>query len=565
MKNETVNILPIGGQAENGKSMYCVEVGQKIFIIDAGYRFPDLDKLGVDIVIPSFDYLISRKEDIVAIIITHAHDDAMAALPYLLNTIPGIPVYAPSLTADLIEQMVERFERHRRVDLKLAIKRVKRNGYAIIEGTRVEFFPVTHSIPGSIGVAIDTPQGYVVYGGEFIIDFGAPDGFKADLQKMMEIGKKGVLVLMAESSYARKLGYTSPKHKLTDKIEGLFEEATGRIIITSYAQNVVRTKEIIELTKKYHRRIVFYGRDKYDKTNSILRFSQNMREPVISVPERNLGKKENLGNARKDRNYVVLLSGATHNIYNDILDIVDGGDDLLKIREGDTFILASPVLPGTEKIANKCFNDLYKTDAKVAILKNRQLFSMHASQEDLKVLIQFFKPKYYLPIKGEYQNFVANASVARSMNIKEDHIIILDNGERIGFEKGKLNANREVIEMEDVMVDGAGIGDVGDKVIDDRIQLSNDGIVVVGVTIDKHTKEIISQTDCQTRGFVYLKDSAHVIKHVIELCEQAVGKLKEHPDTDVQEIRNAMRDASMRYITKETGKKPVFIGVIIEV
>ena len=489
----------------------------------------------------------------------------MAALPYLLNAIPGIPVYAPSLTADLIEQMVERFERHRRVDLKLAIKRVKRNGYAIIEGTRVEFFPVTHSIPGSIGVAIDTPQGYVVYGGEFIIDFGAPDGFKADLQKMMEIGKKGVLVLMAESSYARKSGYTSPKHKLTDKIEGLFEEATGRIIITSYAQNVFRTKEIIELTKKYHRRIVFYGRDKYDKTNSILRFSQNMREPVISVPERNLGKKENLGNARKDRNYVVLLSGAPHNIYNDILDIVDGGDDLLKIREGDTFILASPVLPGTEKIANKCFNDLYKTDAKVAILKNRQLFSMHASQEDLKVLIQFFKPKYYLPIKGEYQNFVANASVARSMNIKEDHIIILDNGERIGFEKGKLNANREVIEMEDVMVDGAGIGDVGDKVIDDRIQLSNDGIVVVGVTIDKHTKEIISQTDCQTRGFVYLKDSAHVIKHVIELCEQAVGKLKEHPDTDVQEIRNAMRDASMRYITKETGKKPVFIGVIIEV
>ena len=302
MKNETVNILPIGGQAENGKSMYCVEVGQKIFIIYAGYRFPDLDKLGVDIVIPSFDYLISRKEDIVAIIITHAHDDAMAALPYLLNAIPGIPVYAPSLTADLIEQMVERFERHRRVDLKLAIKRVKRNGYAIIEGTRVEFFPVTHSIPGSIGVAIDTPQGYVVYGGEFIIDFGAPDGFKADLQKMMEIGKKGVLVLMAESSYARKSGYTSPKHKLTDKIEGLFEEATGRIIITSYAQNVFRTKEIIELTKKYHRRIVFYGRDKYDKTNSILRFSQNMREPVISVPERNLGKKENLGNARKDRN-----------------------------------------------------------------------------------------------------------------------------------------------------------------------------------------------------------------------------------------------------------------------
>lgn len=565
MKRDQIKILPIGGQAELGKSMYCIEINNSIFIIDAGHRFPDLDKLGVDIIIPSFDYLSERKNDIAAIIITHAHDDVMAALPYLLKEVGDVPVYAPALTVDLIEQMIEHFERSTKTSLNINLNRVKRDASIEIAGRNIEFFPITHSIPGTVGVAIDTSEGYIVYGSEFIIDFGALEGFKCNLQKMLEIGKKGVLALMVESTYAKKEGYTSPNHKLTNKIEHLFEEASGRIIISSYAQNVFRTQEIVELTKKYHRQIVFYGRDKYDKTNSILRIGKTMRKPVIEVPLKNLGSKENVGNPVKDRNYVILLSGAPHTIYTDISDILDGGDDL-KLRKGDTFIVASPVLPGTEKIAVKVHNDLYKSEAdKIAILKNKDLQSMHASSEDIKVLIQMFNPRYFIPIKGEYQHFIANANVAKSMNIDDDHIIIIDNGEEITFDKGKLLDDRHVIDIEDVMVDGSGIGDVGEKVIDDRIQLSNDGVVVVGITIDRHTKEIIAQTDCQTRGFVYLKDSQYIIKKIIELCEEEVAKLKLNPYKDMQEVRNAMRDASMKYIMKEIGKKPVFISVVIEV
>lgn len=565
MKKDIIRFLALGGQAENGKSNYCIEINNKIFIIDSGFKFPDSDKLGIDVVIPSFEYLKENKDKVVAIIITHGHDDVMAALPYLLEAVPGVPVYAPSLTGDLIEQMIERFERHRHCKLHMKLHRVRRNASLEIAGVPVEFFPVTHSIPGAVGVALWTRQGYIVYASEFIIDFGAPEGFRCDLQKMMEIGKKGVLLLLVESSYAKKEGYTSPNHKLTKLIEPTFEEATGRIIISSYAQNVFRTKEIIELTKKYHRRIVFYGRDKYDQTNSILRLEKKMRKPVIEVDSKILGRKEYVGNPVKDRNYVILLSGSPQNIYNDIGDILDGGDEHLKIGKGDTFIVASPVLPGTEKVATRADNNLYRTDADIVLLKNKVLWSMHASMEDIKVVIQIFNPKYYIPIKGDYQAFVKNAAIARDMNIPESHIIIADNGERITFENGHLLEEREKFKVDDVMIDGIGVGDVGAKVIDDRIQLSNDGVVVVGVTIDRKTKKIIAQTDCQTRGFVYLKDAGYVIKQVISICENVVSKLQQHPETDIQDIRNEMKDQSMRYIVKETGKRPVFISVVIEV
>ena len=564
MKKNNIKLIPMGGQAEMGKSMYCVEINEKIFIIDSGFRFPDSDKLGVDIIIPSFTYLEERKDQISAIIITHGHDDAMAALPYLLQSV-NVPVYAPSLTADLIVQMIERYERHNHIRLNLDLHRVKRNDSINIDDVPVEFFPVTHSIPGSVGVALWTNQGYIVYSGEFIIDFGAPEGFRCDIQKMMEIGKKGVLALLVESSGSRHEGYTSPNHKLTNRIDRIFEDSNERIIISSYAQNVFRTKEIIELTKKYKRQIVFYGRDKYDNTNSLLRIGKNSEDSIIDIPKSLLGKKEHIGNPRYDSNYVILLSGTPQRIYHDICDIIDGGDDLLKLRQGDTFIVASPVLPGTEKIANKAHNGLYKTDAHIHLLKNKDLFSMHASEEDIKVIIQIFKPKYYVPIKGEYQHFIFNMNIAVDMGIAKDNIILLDNGERVTFENGKLALTRDTFEIDDVMIDGIGIGDVGEKVIDDRIQLANDGVVIIGLTVSRATKEIIGQTDCQTRGFVYLKDSEYIIKHIIEICESVIIKWKDNPELDLMDIRSQMKDQSMKYIVKETGKRPVFIGVVIEI
>ena len=544
--------------------MYCIEIKDKIFILDAGFRFPEINKLGVDIIIPSFDYLKENAKRVVAIIITHGHDDVMGALPYLLETV-NAPIYAPALTADLIDQMLKRHRKHNNFKINYQLNRVKRNDSIEIEGVPVEFFPVTHSIPGSVGVALWTRDGYIVYCGEFIIDFGAPEGFRCDIQKMMEIGKKGVLALLCESSYSKNPGYTSPKHKLTDKIDNIFEDSEGRIIISSYAQNIFRTKEIIELTKKYNRKIVFYGRDKYDSTNSIVRIGQRLKKAVINIPKEIVAFSTDIGKKKIDDNLVVLLSGTPQRIYHDINDIIDGGDEYLKLNENDTFIVASPVVPGTEKIANRAINELYKTDSNIYVLKNKELTSMHASQEDVKVIIQIFNPTYFIPIKGEYQHFISNMEVAMSMHVLQENIPIIDNGEILTLKNGVLEDYRDTIEVEDVMIDGIGVGDVGDKVIDDRIQLSNDGVVIIGVTIDSKKREIIANTDVQSRGFVYLKDSEHIIKGIIDIAEKCVAQMKGDYTLEAIEVRQEIKDKASKYITKETGKRPVILPIIIEV
>ena len=563
MNKSVVKLTPIGGQAENGKSMYCLEIDDQWFIIDAGYRFPEVDKLGVDVIIPNFDYLKENKDKIKAIFITHGHDDVMGALPYLLQEV-NVPIYTTDLTADLIDQLLQRYMRHSHVSYKYKIKRVNMNATIKVAGVTVEFFPITHSIPGSVGLAFLTPNGYVVYSSEFIIDFGAPERFRCNIQKMMEIGKKGVLALLCESSYSKNDGYTSPKHKLTDKIESIFEDATGRIIISSYAQNAFRTQEIAQLAKKYNRKICFYGRDKYDNTNTIMRIARHTKRPILDIHPSYIADSKAISDKKNMDKLVVLLSGSPRRIYHDILDIIDGGDEKLKLQENDTFIVASPVLPGTEKIANRAINELYKTDTQIHVLKNKELQSMHASVEDIKVLIQILNPKYFIPIKGEYQHFVAVSDVAKKMSIKDDNIIIVDNGEIITFNDGKLQDYRDSITIEDVMIDGLGIGDVGVKVIDDRNQLQNDGVVIIGMTIDGKTKEIVANTDVQTRGFIYLKDSENIVRAIIEMAEKELEAYKKDDNGDIRDVRQTIKDKANRYIIKETGKRPVILPVIIE-
>ena len=563
MNKSVVKLTPIGGQAENGKSMYCLEIDDQWFIIDAGYRFPEVDKLGVDVIIPNFDYLKENKDKIKAIFITHGHDDVMGALPYLLQEV-NVPIYTTDLTADLIDQLLQRYMRHSHVSYKYKIKRVNMNATIKVAGVTVEFFPITHSIPGSVGLAFLTPNGYVVYSSEFIIDFGAPERFRCNIQKMMEIGKKGVLALLCESSYSKNDGYTSPKHKLTDKIESIFEDATGRIIISSYAQNAFRTQEIAQLAKKYNRKICFYGRDKYDNTNTIMRIARHTKRPILDIHPSYIADSKAISDKKNMDKLVVLLSGSPRRIYHDILDIIDGGDEKLKLQESDTFIVASPVLPGTEKIANRAINELYKTDTQIHVLKNKELQSMHASEEDIKVLIQILNPKYFIPIKGEYQHFVAVSDVAKKMSIKDDYIIIVDNGEIITFNDGKLQDYRDSITIEDVMIDGLGIGDVGVKVIDDRNQLQNDGVVIIGMTIDGKTKEIVANTDVQTRGFIYLKDSENIVRAIIEMAEKELEAYNKDDNGDIRDVRQTIKDKANRYIIKETGKRPVILPVIIE-
>ncbi|MGN1182746.1 MAG: MBL fold metallo-hydrolase RNA specificity domain-containing protein, partial [Faecalibacillus sp.] len=325
-----------------------------------------------------------------------------------------------------------------------------------------------------------------------------------------------------------------------------------------------RTQEILQLTEKYNRKIVFYGRDKYDNTNTMLRIAKNKKRPILKINECNIAKKEEITKPNKANQLVVLLSGSPRRIYHDILDIIGGGDEYLKLQENDTFIVGSPVLPGTEKIANRAINELYKTDTQIYVIKNKELSSMHASQEDIKVMMQILKPKYFIPIKGEYQHLIASSDLAQEMAIPDDHIAIIDNGETITFKNGVLLDYRDTVEIEDVMIDGLGIGDVGAKVIDDRNQLQKDGVVIIGMTIDSQTKEVIANTDVQTRGFIYLKDSENIIKGIMNITEEGLKEYQLNPSLDVIEVRQGIKDKTNKFIYKETGKRPVILPVIIE-
>lgn len=564
MKKDIVRFVALGGQAENGKSMYVIEINDKIFVVDTGFKFPEQDKLGVDIIIPSFDYLKENADRISAIIITHGHDDVMQALGYILDEI-DVPVYAPNLTANLLLEMIENYNRRNRTHISVDLHRVHRNDDVKIDGVLVSFFPLTHSIPGSVGVAFKTSQGRIVYTGESIIDFGAPEGFKSNLQRMMDIANEGVLALFVESTYATRDGYTSPNHKLTAKIEPIFEDAKGRIVISAYAQNIFRIKEIIELTKKYNRRLVLYGRDEYDNTNTLFRIGQNMDKPVLEITPENLGTKEMIGDPLYNDELVVLVTGTSHSIYHDLCDIIDGGDERLKLDANDTIIVASPVLPGTEKIANKAQNDLYRTNGKIYILKNKDLYSMHASIEDIKVYIQTFNPKYYIPIKGEYQHFVANYHVAKDMGIDDEHILILDNGEQITFKNGQREPGFNEIPVDGVMIDGIGVGDVGTTVIDDRIKLSQDGVVIIGMTVDEKTHEIVTATDVQTRGFVYLKDAEDLIRKITIIAESEIEEARAKHVDNLLMTRESILKKVENFIYQSTGKKPVVLPIIVEV
>ncbi len=564
MKKDTVSFVALGGQAESGKSLYVLEINRHIFIIDCGIKFPEADKLGVDVVIPDFSYLKENKNRVSAIFITHGHDDVMQALGYLLDEIDA-PVYAPNVTADLILDMIRQYNRRNHKHVNIRLNRVHRNDDLVIAGVPVALFPLTHSIPGSIGVAFKTSQGYLVYAGESIIDFGAPEGFRSNLQRMIDIGKAGVLALFMESGYAANEGYTAPGHKLTALIEPDFEEAEKRIVISAYAQNIFRIREIIELVKKYNRRLVFYGRDAYDNTNALFRISQGHKRPLFDIAKNNLGTADMIGDPRYDDRLVVLVTGNSRSIYHDLCDIIDGGDDRLKLKDSDTIIIASPVLPGTENIANTAHNHLYRTRAKIHVLSNKQLASMHASIEDIRVYIQTFNPSYFIPIKGEYQYMVANRQVALDMDIPADHILLLDNGEKITFEKKQLNKTVTRVTEGSIMIDGIGVGDVGTKVLDDRLSLAQDGVVIIGMTIDETTHEMVTSTDIQTRGFIYLKDSEYLIKEMIRIAEAEIEKASENNVADLTETRNFIRDRVVRYIFKETGKRPVVLPVIIEV
>ena len=549
---DQVRIFALGGLDENGKNMTVLEINDVIFVVEAGMKFPESDQLGVEFIIPDFQYLIDNKDRIGGIFITHAHDDVAAALPYLLKQIDA-PVYTGNLTANIIH------ERLKKEGIKRSkIHRLKRVSRQKINGIEVRTFPMTHSFPDNFGIAFGSSQGYIVYTGEYIVDYDMlKDEYLCDLNELSEIGKKGVLCLMSESQAVERDGHSAPNHRITNLIEPVFERSNSRIIVSCYTDSLFRVMEIIDLAKKHQRKIYFHDKDLRD----LLKHLEQVK--YYQVPKEMELTDKTFHNDMED--VMVVISGSGKNLFRKLSNIANKEDAKISFRTSDNIIIASPVVSGTELDYNNMENNIYREGGKLITLDSKKALSMHPSSEDLKMMMYLFRPKYYIPVKGEYRHLYMNANLAMKVGYSADRILVLDNGQVAVFENRILTSVSERIELEDTLIDGKENWDVTGVVLKDREVLSTDGVMIVGVGVNFKNKEIINGPDVQTRGLIYLKDADYIIKEVGNMMEECIVAAVKEKRYDNLTVRAEARDKITKYLMKETGKRPMVLPVILEI
>ncbi len=547
-----IRIFALGGLDEDGKNMYIVENGNDIFAIECGMKYPGADQLGIEMIIPDFEYLKENADRVKGVFITHGHDDVIGALANLLKEVK-VPVYMAPLTAKLFDR------RAKKEGLKdYEIHRVRRNGQFKIGQTEIRTFGTTQSIADGFGVAIRTEDGYVVYTSEFIVDYDTKtDAFKFDMTDIMEIGRRGVLALLSESVGATREGHSAPQHRITKILEPYFEDAKGRIIVTTYSQNLYRVIELVELANRFNRKVMIYD----DELRSLMQDMANLgyyRIPAgLDIAPQNFDN--NLDNT------LILVAGNGKTIFKKMHNIATHEDNVIQLRPSDTVIIASPAVPGTEREESSMEDDLYKETPNVFAVDAKRAFSMHASIEDLKMMLFLLNPQYYIPVKGEYRQLISNANIALDMGYPANNIIVLDNGQIATIEDGTVARKFDSIDVDDVFVNGNENLDAGGMVLKDREVLSTDGAIIVGVVVNHVTKQIIGGPDVQSRGVIYLKDADYIIKEIGKIMENVINTAAEAGTYDNMNCRAEARDKISRYVMKETGKKPMILPAIVEI
>ena len=547
-----IRIFALGGLDEDGKNMYIVENGNDIFAIECGMKYPGADQLGIEMIIPDFEYLKENADRVKGVFITHGHDDVIGALANLLKEVK-VPVYMAPLTAKLFDR------RAKKEGLKdYEIHRVRRNGQFKIGQTEIRTFGTTQSIADGFGVAIRTEDGYVLYTSEFIVDYDTKtDAFKFDMTDIMEIGRRGVLVLLSESVGATREGHSAPQHRITKILEPYFEDAKGRIIVTTYSQNLYRVIELVELANRFNRKVMIYD----DELRSLMQDMANLgyyRIPAgLDIAPQNFDN--NLDNT------LILVAGNGKTIFKKMHNIATHEDNVIQLRPSDTVIIASPAVPGTEREESSMEDDLYKETPNVFAVDAKRAFSMHASIEDLKMMLFLLNPQYYIPVKGEYRQLISNANIALDMGYPANNIIVLDNGQIATIEDGTVARKFDSIDVDDVFVNGNENLDAGGMVLKDREVLSTDGAIIVGVVVNHVTKQIIGGPDVQSRGVIYLKDADYIIKEIGKIMENVINTAAEAGTYDNMNCRAEARDKISRYVMKETGKKPMILPAIVEI
>ncbi len=545
-----IKIFSLGGLNEIGKNMYVIEIDKDILVIDAGLKYADDQMLGVDYVIPNIEYLKENKKRIKGIFLTHGHFENDGAIQDIAESLSGIPIYGSKFTIALLKKELEM----KKVSTK---NLVEIPAYKTLNIGHVKVFPVglSHSIPDNLGYAIYTKDGVIFYASDFVFDAMMRGHYQTDMGKLAYIGKQGVLCLMTESIYANKVGHTSPNHRISSLIRETLSKSEGRIIFNVLSSHLYRIQELFNEVSKTDRKIIIMGK----KLQSIVEYAT--QNNYLFVDSKCIGDLSNIN----DPDVVIINSNDRERPYSTIYKIVNGYDKFVKLKPSDTVFLATPIYEGREKTFYKLLDDISKLDVEVVTLSKNNL-SHHASSEDLMMMIDLMKPKYYFPIKGEYRHQVANANLATQVGIPDNHIILKENGFVASFVNGKLNENDfSKIPCGDISIDGDSSDDIGEVVLRDREMLSDNGIIVISATLSKKTKKIIAGPEILTRGFVYVKDSTELIEQIKEICTKVILDNVHDNYVDYGKIKSGIRENLSKYLNGQTGNKPMIISVLQEI
>ena len=552
-KKNNLKIIPLGGLDEIGKNITVFEYGNEIVLVDCGLEFPEDDMLGVDLVIPDITYLEKNKEKIKGLVITHGHEDHIGAVPYILKQI-NIPIYATRLTIGLINNKLEEHKL-----LSSAKLNIVEQGRTINFGSmRVEFIRSSHSIPDSVMLAIHTPVGTVLHTGDFKVDFTPIDDQLMDLGRIAELGNRGILALLSDSTNSERKGYTMSERTIGDVFDRLFQNNTKRIVVATFASNVHRVQQIVNSAVKYGRKIAVCGR-------SMINMIETAREiGYIDAPENMFIDIDMIKNYTDDQ-LVIITTGSQGETMSALTRMAAGEHKKVVITPNDMVIISATPIPGNEKLVSNVINDLMQIGAEViySALENVHV-SGHACQEEQKLILALAKPKFFIPVHGEYRQLRAHAETAKEMGIPTENIFLLENGKTLELNRKEAKITTSVPSGK-ILVDGLGVGDVGNIVLRDRQHLSQDGLIVIVMTMDSSTGEIISGPDVVSRGFVYVRESETLMDDVKRVIKQEVRNFEEEGIRDWSTIKSTLKDDLRDYIFQRTKRNPMILPIIMEV
>ena len=549
---QKLQIIPLGGLGEIGKNMTVIRVDDEILIIDAGLMFPDESMLGVDLVIPDITYLIENKDKIKAIVLTHGHEDHIGGLPYVLKRI-NVPVYGTRLTLGILEG------------------RLKENGvdsgnlHSVMQGDiinvgcfSVGFIRVNHSIPDAVALSIKTPVGMIVHTGDFKFDYTPVDGKMTDFRRLSDLGNKGVLVMLADSTNSEREGHTPSESTVGAAFDKAFHKARGRIIVATFSSNVQRIQQVIDTAVRYKRHVAVLGRSMVNVVGISLDLG------YLTAPKGTIIDIDEIHRYRMEQ-VVIVTTGSQGEPMSALTRMSVSDHRKVGIVPGDTVIISATPIPGNEKLVSKTIDNLMKLGADVIYGRNQGIHvSGHGSREELKLMNNLVRPKFFVPVHGEYHHLIQHARLARELGMAKENIFISENGQILEFTRDKGQVAGKV-QAGMIMVDGLGVGDVGNIVLRDRRQLSQDGILIIAFTMNRQTNRVVSGPDIVSRGFVYVRESEALMEEARARVQQALDRCEDENVKEWSAIKANVRDALGRYLFDKTRRRPMILPIIMEI